>query len=54
FPEGVVICANSQGWMNEEEMIWLTENIWSKCSQRDSNPRSLLVLDSFSAHKTEV
>ncbi|CAI2199173.1 19621_t:CDS:2, partial [Funneliformis geosporum] len=22
FPEGVIICANSQGWMNEEEMIW--------------------------------
>ena len=54
FPEGVVIRANSQGWMNEEEMIWWTENIWSKRSQRGSNPRSLLVLDSFSAHKTEV
>src|SRR5215216_1536089 len=54
FPEGVVIRANSQGWMNEEEMIWWIENIWSKRSQRGSNPRSLLVLDSFSAHKTEV
>ncbi|CAI2195149.1 15526_t:CDS:1, partial [Funneliformis geosporum] len=43
FPEGVVIRANSEGWMNEEEMIWWIENIWS-----------LLVLDSFSAHKTEV
>ena len=54
FSEGVVIHANSQGWMNKEEMIWWTENIWSKRSQRGSNPRSLLVLDSFSAHKTEV
>ncbi|CAI2196752.1 17809_t:CDS:1, partial [Funneliformis geosporum] len=42
FPEGVVIHANSQGWMNEEEMIWWIENIWSKRSQRGSNPRSLL------------
>jgi hypothetical protein len=54
FPEGVVIRANSKGWMNEEEMIWWTENIWTKRSQRGSNPRSLLVLDSFSAHKTNT
>ncbi|CAI2195596.1 19397_t:CDS:1, partial [Funneliformis geosporum] len=54
FSEGVVIRANSQGWMNKEEMIWWIENIWSKRSQRGSNLRSLLVLDSFSAHKTEV
>ncbi|CAI2196289.1 16709_t:CDS:1, partial [Funneliformis geosporum] len=40
--------------MNEEEMIWWTENIWLKRLQRGSNPRSLLILDSFSAHKTEV
>jgi len=27
FPEGIVIRANSEGWMNEEEMIWWIENI---------------------------
>src|SRR6266540_2441392 len=32
FPEGVVIHANSEEWMNEEEMIWWIENIWTKCS----------------------
>lgn len=53
FPEGVVIRANSEGWMNEEEMIWWTENIWTKRSRRGSNPKSLLVIDSFSAHKTD-
>ncbi|CAI2183788.1 14957_t:CDS:1, partial [Funneliformis geosporum] len=40
--------------MNKEEMIWWTENIWSKRLQRGSNPKSHLILDSFSAHKTEV
>ena len=32
FPEGVVIHANSEGWMNEEKMIWWIENIWTKRS----------------------
>jgi transposase-like protein len=54
FPEGVVIRANSQGWMNEEEMIWWIENIWTKRSQRGSNPKSLLILDSFTGHKTDT
>ena len=22
FPDGVIICVNSEGWMNESEMIW--------------------------------
>jgi hypothetical protein len=38
--------------MNESEMLWWVENIWSKRSRRGSNPKSLLVLDSFTAHKT--
>jgi hypothetical protein len=54
FPEGIVIRANSQGWMNEEEMIWWIENIWTKRSRRGSNPKSLLVIDSFSGHKTDT
>ena len=54
FPKGVVIRANSEGWMNEKEMIWWTENIWTKCSQQGSNPKSLLILDSFTAHKTDT
>jgi hypothetical protein len=54
FPEGVVIRANSQEWMNEEEMIWWIENIWTKHLQRGSNPKSLLVIDSFSGHKTDT
>ena len=54
FSEGVVIRANSQGWMNEEEMIWWIENIWTKRSRRGSNPKSLLVIDSFSGHKTDT
>jgi hypothetical protein len=54
FLEGVVIRANPEGWMNEGEMIWWVENIWTKRSQQGSNPRSLLVLDSFTAHKTNA
>ena len=54
FPEGVVIRANSQEWMNEKEMIWWIENIWTKRSQKGSNPKSLLVIDSFSGHKTDT
>src|SRR3989442_364975 len=42
------------GNMNEKEMIWWTENIWTKCSQQGSNPKSLLILDSFTAHKTDT
>ena len=38
--------------MNESEMLWWVENIWLKRSGQGSNPRSLLVLDSFTAHKT--
>lgn len=35
--------------MNENEMLYWIENIWTK-RERISNPQSLLVLDSFSAH----
>jgi DDE superfamily endonuclease len=54
FPEGVVIRANPEGWMNEEEMVWWVKNIWTKRLRRGSNPKSLLVLDSFTAHKTNA
>jgi hypothetical protein len=48
LPE-VIIRANQKGWMNENEMLYWIENIWTK-RERISNPQSLLVLDSFSAH----
>ena len=35
--------------MNESEMLYWIENVWVKRA-RFSNPQSLLVLDSFSAH----
>lgn len=54
FPEGVIIRINPSGWMNEEEMIWWIENVWTKRASRGSNPKFLLVLDSFSAHRTDV
>ena len=54
FPDGVIIRANSEGWMNESEMTWWIENIWTKRASRGNNPRSLLVLDSFTAHKTDA
>jgi hypothetical protein len=30
------------------------DNVWTKHANRGSNPRSLLVLDSFTAHKTDT
>ncbi|CAI2201900.1 5379_t:CDS:1, partial [Funneliformis geosporum] len=41
-------------WMNENEMIWWVKNVWTKHANRGNNPRLLLVLDSFTAHKTDV
>src|SRR5256885_7334317 len=45
FPEGVIIHTNSEGWMNENEMLWWVKNVWTKRANRGNNPRSLLVLD---------
>jgi hypothetical protein len=39
--------------MNENEMIWWVENVWRRRANLGSNPRSLLVLDSFTAHRTD-
>uniref|UniRef100_U9UQZ1 HTH CENPB-type domain-containing protein n=1 Tax=Rhizophagus irregularis (strain DAOM 181602 / DAOM 197198 / MUCL 43194) TaxID=747089 RepID=U9UQZ1_RHIID len=54
FPNGVIIWANKEGWMNESEMIWWIENVWTQRARRGANPRSLLILDSFTAHKTSA
>ena len=54
FPDGVIIRANKEGWMNESEMIWWIENVWTQRARRGANPRSLLILDSFTAHKTSA
>ena len=35
-------------------MTWWIENIWTKRAGRGRNPNSLLVLDSFAAHKTKI
>ena len=35
-------------------MIWWVENIWTRHARRGSNPKSLLVLDSFTAYRTDV
>ena len=39
--------------MNENEMSWWVENVWTQRASRTSNPRSLLVLDAFTAHRTD-
>jgi hypothetical protein len=49
FSSEVIVRANQTGWMNESEMLYWIEHVWTK-RQRFSNPQSLLVLDSFSAH----
>jgi len=54
FPDRVIIRANAKGWMNEDEMSWWVENVWTQRASRASNPRSLLVLDAFTAHRTDT
>jgi hypothetical protein len=49
FPNDIFIRVNENGWVNKTEMLWWIENIWTK-RRSLSNPRSLLVLDSFRAH----
>jgi DDE superfamily endonuclease. len=39
--------------MDEKEMIWWVENVWRRRANLGSNLRSLLVLDSFTAHKMD-
>ena len=51
FPDGIFVRTNEKGWVNENEMIWWVENIWTKRADDSlSSPRSLLVLDSFRGH----
>jgi len=52
FPSNVFVRANPSGWMNEIEMVWWIENVWTMRSPF-SKPQSLLVMDSFSAHITD-
>jgi hypothetical protein len=49
FPNGIYIRANEKGWVNEQEMLWWVENVWTS-RNRFGNPRSMLVLDSFRGH----
>ncbi|GET50680.1 pogo transposable element with KRAB domain [Rhizophagus irregularis DAOM 181602=DAOM 197198] len=49
FPHGIYIRANEKGWVNEQEMLWWVENVWTS-RNRFGNPRSMLVLDSFRGH----
>jgi len=30
FPDRVIIRANKKGWMNENEMTWWVENVWTQ------------------------
>ena len=50
FPSGIIIRANKKGYSNTEEMLFWVENIWNQRASLSSNPRSLLVLDSFVGH----
>jgi len=30
FSEGIIIHTNFEGWINENEMFWWVENVWTK------------------------
>ena len=46
FPRGIYIRVNEKGWVNEQEMLWWIENVWTS-RNRFGNPCSMLVYDSF-------
>ena len=50
FPDGIKIQVNEKGWVNEEEILWLIENVWCNRAGINNNPRSLLIFDSFCGH----
>ena len=49
FPDGIHIRANEKGWMNEQEMLWWIETVWTSRNPFN-NPQSMLILDSFRGH----
>ncbi len=49
FSPGVIVRTNPTEWINENKMLYWIENVWVKYATL-SNPQSLLVLNSFSAH----
>ena len=46
FPHGIHIRVNEKGWMNEYEMLWQIETVWT-LRNPFANPQSMLILDSF-------
>jgi hypothetical protein len=52
FPDGIHIRANEKGWVNESEMLWWIEKVWTSRNPF-GNPRSLLVLDGFRGHTVD-
>ena len=52
FPDGIHIRANEKGWVNESEMLWWIERVWTSRNPF-GNSRSLLVLDSFRGHTVD-
>lgn len=54
FPSGAVIKVNKKGWMNESIMMEWIQEVWRERGNREQDPeKSLLMLDFFSAHRTE-
>ena len=49
FLYGIHIRANEKGWVNEQEMLWWIETVWTSRNPF-GNSRSMLVLDSFHGH----
>src|ERR1700728_4226553 len=46
FPHGIYIRVNEKGWVNEQEMLWWIEKVWTE-RNRFGNPLSMLVYNSF-------
>jgi hypothetical protein len=49
FPHDIYIRANEKVWVNEQEMLWWVENVWTS-KNHFGNLRSMLILDSFCGH----
>ncbi len=49
FLHGIHIRVNEKGWMNEHEILWQIETVWTSRNPF-ANPQSMLILDSFYGH----
>ena len=52
FSDGIHVRVNKKGWVNENEILWWIERVWTS-RNLFRNSHSLLVLDAFCDHTVD-